>query len=250
MLLRRLAAVGREVFAVLECNTAFLGRVQDNIHSSLTMQEYFAHVIRAEQQVFGNLSFLPGNVRSLSLRMGDLSLIDVRVLGEAFASDIFVVFGSSYIRGDLCDRLVERRALNIHMGVSPYYRGSSCNFWAMYDKRPELVGATIHLLGRGLDSGPMLFHALPAAERVHPFVFGMKAVDAAQKALCAKIASGEIFDAPAVPQESSKEIRYTRNADFTDMVAREYLDRLPSPEQMFEAVSVRPNELYRFPVCE
>ena len=46
------------------------------------------------------------------------------------------------------------------MGVSPYYRGNDCNFWALYDDNPHLVGATIHMLTKGLDSGPMLYHAM------------------------------------------------------------------------------------------
>ena len=46
------------------------------------------------------------------------------------------------------------------MGISPYYRGTDCNFWAMYDNNPHLVGSTIHLLTKGLDSGPILYHAL------------------------------------------------------------------------------------------
>ena len=47
------------------------------------------------------------------------------------------------------------------MGVSPYYRGTSCNFWAIYDDNPSYVGSTIHLLSKGLDSGDILFHCIP-----------------------------------------------------------------------------------------
>ena len=46
------------------------------------------------------------------------------------------------------------------MGVSPYYRGTDCNFWALYDGNPHLVGSTIHYLSKGLDNGPMLYHTL------------------------------------------------------------------------------------------
>ena len=55
---------------------------------------------------------------------------------------------------------IKNKTLNIHMGISPYYRGTDCNFWALYDNNPHLVGATIHLLSKGLDSGAMLYHAL------------------------------------------------------------------------------------------
>jgi len=43
------------------------------------------------------------------------------------------------------------------MGISPYYRGNDCNFWALNDNNPHLVGSTIHLLSKGLDNG---FHVV------------------------------------------------------------------------------------------
>ena len=51
--------------------------------------------------------------------------------------------------------------------------------------------------------------------------------------------TGEIESPEPVPQDKSLQIRYTRNADFTDAVANEYLDRLPSPEQVRVALETR-----------
>jgi hypothetical protein len=164
-LIERLSGVADRVFAVQECTTVFPGVTGDFYRKSEVMQRYFSRVIAAEGEVFGRPRFLPGNVRSLVLKMGDLNGVEMDVFGEALKADVFVVFGASYIKGRLVEHLVERRAVNIHMGISPEYRGSSCNFWALYDGRPELVGATIHLLSKGLDSGPMLCHALPRPER-------------------------------------------------------------------------------------
>jgi methionyl-tRNA formyltransferase len=125
------------------------------------------------------------------------------------------------------------------MGVSPYYRGSSTNFWALYDGRPDYVGATIHLLTAGLDSGPMLFHAFPPTEAADPFVLGMKAVRSAHAALVEAIRTGEAAELEPVPQDKRVELRYTRNADFTDAVAQEYLDRLPAPEVVKAGLEAR-----------
>jgi hypothetical protein len=238
-LIERLATIADEVFAVQECNTIAPGEVEDFFRKSDVMREYFSRVIAAEKDIFGEPRFLPRNVRSLPIKMGDLNRLSTGQLGDALRSDVFVVFGATYIKPPLVDLLVERRALNIHMGVSPYYRGSSTNFWAMYDRRPEYVGATIHLLSRGLDSGPMLFHALPRAEEVDAFALGMQAVKAAQLGLCERIADGSIFDLEPIEQDKSREIRYTRNADFTDAVAREYLDRLPTPQQIKDSLQRR-----------
>ena len=247
-LIEALATIADEVFAVQECNTVFPGRVQDFFHKSPTMQDYFSRVTVAEEEVFGTPRFPPANVRSLPVKMGDVSMLDVSVLEDALRADMIVVFGASYVKGVLCDRLVDRRAINIHMGVSPYYRGSSTNFWAMYDRRPQFVVATIHRLSKGLDSGPMLFHALPAPAAVDPFVFGMRAVKAAHLSLVRHLRERTLSDLQPVPQDRTAELRYTRNADFTDEVAGEYLNRLPGKDEILGAAHRRDLSIYLRPV--
>lgn len=231
-LIRALSKICSRVFAVQECNTVFPGEVKDFFDNSPVMQTYFNKVRESEQKIFGSVSFLTDNVEHLALKSGDLNRLSREILAPALSSDVYIVFGASYIKGWLVDYLIERKAINIHMGVSPYYRGSSCNFWAAYDGHPELVGATIHLLGKGLDSGDMLYHALPKPEFIQPFDLGMKAVKAAQESLTERISTGEIFDYKSVVQDAKKEYRYTRNKDFNDSVAEEYLNNLPTPEEI------------------
>jgi methionyl-tRNA formyltransferase len=208
------------------------------------MQGYFSRVIEAEQIVFGVPRFLPANVRQLALRMEDVSLAAVDLLERALSADHIIVFCASYIKGALVDRLIDRGALNIHMGISPYYRGSSCNFWALYDGNPDLVGATIHLISKGFDSGSMLYHARPKAEPTDPFLLGMRAVEDAQDSLIARIASGEIDRLPRVVQNKAEEIRYTRNAEFTDAVAAEYLQRGLSVAEIGKMLSHAPDRSF------
>ena len=149
------------VFLVSEVNTVFPGQVNDFYKKSEIMQTYFQNVIQSERNIFGDISFMPHNVRNLSIKSGDLNKLSRKQLSDALQSDVYVVFGASYIKGWLIDFLIEHRAINIHMGLSPYYRGSSCNFWALFDNNPSYVGATIHLLSKGLDSGDMLFPLCP-----------------------------------------------------------------------------------------
>ena len=239
-LIESLADIADEVYAVQECNTVFPGKVDDFFRKSEVMQEYFSRVIAAEEKVFGGVRFSPPNVQSLAIKTGDLSSISFERLAPALSSDVFVVFGASYIKGPLADFLVEKGAFNIHMGVSPFYRGSSCNFWALYDDHPDLVGATIHMLSHGLDSGAMLFHSLPEREATDPFVFSMNAVREAHRALTDGIKSGQIFNLNPVSQDRTKEIRYSRNADFTDEVAREYLERNLGPSELCARLKASP----------
>jgi folate-dependent phosphoribosylglycinamide formyltransferase PurN len=238
-LIEGLASISDEVFAVQECNTVFPGLVEDFFKRSDIMQEYFAHVIESERSIFGYPRFLPANVQSLSLKSGDLNKLDMEILLPALQSDYYVVFGSSFIKGKLIEFLVNKQAINIHMGLSPFYRGSSCNFWALYDKKPDYVGATIHLLSKGLDSGAMLFHALPKEQEVDPFLLGMLAVKSAHEGVLKAFKTGEILKMDAVPQNKNLEIRYTRNKDFNDEVASDYLKNSPTKKEIYKSLKKR-----------
>ena len=246
-LIEGLADLADVLYACMEVNTLFPGRVEDFYKRSEVMQAYFARVIDAERAEFGDPRFLPENVRALPMKMGDLNMLEPTWLRQAMDSELFIVFGASFIRMPLIDPLVERRALNLHMGTSPYYRGTACNFWALYDGKPDYVGATVHLLTRGLDSGPMLCHALPGpqdAKGLDGFALGMRAVRVGIDGLVSLVRDSCWRHLEAVPQERSMEIRYTRNRDFTDQVAAEYLSNVPSAEAI--EVAVRNRDSSRF----
>jgi methionyl-tRNA formyltransferase len=225
-LAKQLSDISDNLYFISEVTTVFPGKINDFYKKSEVMERYFTHVIEAEQKIFGDIGFLPSNVKMLSLKSGDLNLVSNTQFSTALNSDVFVVFGASYIKGWLIDFLIEKEALNIHMGISPYYRGSSCNFWALYDNNPSYVGATIHMLSKGLDSGDILFHCVPKFTVGDTgFDFTMRSVAAAHAGLTEGIASTNFLKLPRVPQTKEMEIRYTRNHDFTDQIAKIFLNR-------------------------
>ena len=248
MLTLTLAQKSEKVYAIQEVTTIFPGLINDFYKKSDVMHDYFSRVILSERKVFGPVDFMPSNVIQMALKMGDLNNVDLKNFGEALNSDVFVVFGSSYIKGELVDFLVSKGCFNIHMGASPYYRGTATNFWPLYDDKPEFVGATIHLLTKGLDSGPILFHALPRDEAICPFDLGMKAVKVAHEGLANRIESGEIFKLEPLKQDRSKEIKYTRKADFNDEIASHYLINLPKSDKIGEKLSKRNLDLFYKPL--
>ena len=95
------------------------------------------------------------------------------------------------------------------MGISPYYRGTDCNFWALYDNNPHLVGSTIHMLTKGLDNGPILYHAL-SNHRKDPFDYTMSTVKSAFHSLAERIKDESIFKIKPVIQKIDKQIRYSK----------------------------------------
>ena len=81
-------------------------------------------------------------------------------LMAAARPDVVLVFGTGILREPLLSAF-DGRIINIHLGLSPYYRGAGTNFWPLVNGEPEYVGATIHYLDAGIDTGPMLAHARP-----------------------------------------------------------------------------------------
>jgi folate-dependent phosphoribosylglycinamide formyltransferase PurN len=78
--------------------------------------------------------------------------------------DLLVAYGCSLIKDPLLSEY-EGRFLNVHLGLSPYYRGTGTNFWPLVNGEPEYVGATFMHIDQGVDTGEII-HQLRA--RVHP----------------------------------------------------------------------------------
>jgi methionyl-tRNA formyltransferase len=69
--------------------------------------------------------------------------------------DIIVVNGTRIIS----KKILQTTAavfVNMHVGITPYYRGSHGGYWALYNKDVENFGTTIHLIDAGIDTGAVI----------------------------------------------------------------------------------------------
>ena len=64
-------------------------------------------------------------------------------------------YGCSIIQEPLLS-VFDGRFVNVHLGLSPYYRGSGTNFWPLVNKEPEFVGATFMHIDSGIDTGEII----------------------------------------------------------------------------------------------
>jgi hypothetical protein len=114
--------------------------------------------------------------------------------------DTIGVFGTNLIKPPLLGRW-PGRMINMHLGLSPYYRGTATNFYPLLNEEPEYVGATIHLLDPGIDSGPICRHARPVIVADDgPHTIGCKAIIAGIEAFVAVLNELERGTLKAVPQ--------------------------------------------------
>ena len=141
--------------------------------------EHFAERSRQEEIFFGNDGdFVMTGPRCAVRHLAPGTLNSPRTLRflESAAVDTVVVYGTNLIRPPLLDHWPSRM-INLHLGLSPYYRGTATNFYPLLNEEPEYVGATIHLLDAGIDSGAILRHARPeiVADDL-PHTIGCKAI--------------------------------------------------------------------------
>ena len=221
-----LSEISQELFVVQECGTIFPGEIPGHYPKSDIMKKYFEKVYNAQHFFFGNayINNKSKNVKVIPMLLGDINKCKLNFLSDFLNSDIYIVFGSSYIKGDLVNFLVKKKAINIHMGVSPYYRGCDCNFWALNDENPHLVGSTIHLLSKGLDSGPLLYHAMSKIKS-DPFKYTMSTVKSAFHSIVERISDNSIFKIKPLDQNKKKELRYSKKIDFDEKVINEFFSK-------------------------
>ena len=221
-LVNKLATVANAVHAVIESSPPSVNAPP----KSPVMTEYFSRVQQAEDHIFGSSITLDSRVNTQLIAPGQLNQLTPQQLQAALETDYVVVFGSSYIKGWLADALIAKNAVNLHMGISPQYRGSACNFWALFDNNPQFVGATIHRLAKSLDTGSVIQHVRPEFTGQNLFHFSMQAVATGHDALAALILNNKLQSVIPEPQDQQLEIRYSKNADFTDEIAASFLKRV------------------------
>jgi folate-dependent phosphoribosylglycinamide formyltransferase PurN len=73
--------------------------------------------------------------------------------------EIIVVMGTCMIGRKIISSAPH--VLNIHTGLSPYYRGGNTNLWPIIENDYGFFGVTIHEMSLGIDSGDIIYTAQP-----------------------------------------------------------------------------------------
>ena len=89
------------------------------------------------------------------LEVENINTDEVRDFIRLKAPQLVVVSGAPLLK-KLIIEAVEGRIINLHPGYAPEYRGRYGAYWPVYYKEPELVGATVHFVDTGIDTGKIL----------------------------------------------------------------------------------------------
>ncbi|MBC8495280.1 hypothetical protein H8D36_03950, partial [archaeon] len=148
------------------------------------IKQHFAGRGENEKKYFAEQSILDISIpNELQVGTGGSNSPEVFEWINQLNPDIIQLFGSSIIKDHILDKY-SNRVVNIHLGLSPYYRGSGTNFWPLVHKKVECVGATIHLAVKDVDAGGVLHQVRPNGEAADtPHDIGNKTIIAGIQAI-------------------------------------------------------------------
>ncbi|MDD5327105.1 MAG: polysaccharide deacetylase family protein [Phycisphaerae bacterium] len=69
--------------------------------------------------------------------------------------DLILIFGGKILKGAWIDG-AKFGSINLHYGILPYYRSGHSTQFALYHEAYERIGATIHYIDKGVDTGPII----------------------------------------------------------------------------------------------
>jgi methionyl-tRNA formyltransferase len=78
--------------------------------------------------------------------------------------DVVFIFGVNLLKEPVFS-LLPRDKVNMHLGLSPWYRGSATLFWPFYNLEPQYAGATFHQVVVEADAGAILHQCVPELAR-------------------------------------------------------------------------------------
>lgn len=131
------------------------------VEEESTVMEHKKRIKESEEKYFGQYEKF--NLPEENILALDFGQINSELAFKWIADrqpDYIILYGTDIIRPPLLSHF-ENKIINMHLGLSPYYRGSATNFWALAEGEPEGVGATIHLAVQKVDAGSILAQVRP-----------------------------------------------------------------------------------------
>lgn len=131
-------------------------------HDAELFNRHFRERQRVEDATFGTI--VPSDVfaddSTMTIAPNELNSPATAAFVTAARADACVVFGPDLIKTPVLECLPEF-TVNLHLGLSPWYRGSATLFWPFYFMQPQMAGVTIHHLVKAADAGGIIAQSRP-----------------------------------------------------------------------------------------
>jgi methionyl-tRNA formyltransferase len=132
------------------------------IKESSIIEEHFKRLSLTEKEFFQD-EVDNSSLNDIEIKNINKSQInDEKVISwaKSLKPDIIFLFGTGILKDGWFDNF-PNKIINLHLGLSPYYRGSATLFWPFVHDELECVGVTIHIAAKKVDAGDIIYRIKP-----------------------------------------------------------------------------------------
>jgi folate-dependent phosphoribosylglycinamide formyltransferase PurN len=134
-----------------------------SIEDSKFLKNHFFEREKNEIKHFGRSEGFNNNFKLIKVNHGQINSDYVFDQLKSINPKRIILFGTSIIKSPIID-FFSGKIINLHLGLSPYYKGSATNLFPIKYKELECIGATIHIATSKVDEGPILHQLRPDLE--------------------------------------------------------------------------------------
>ncbi len=145
---------GEGIYGVRE--ELFMKKFHERYSAGFRRHRALREYLRAD---FDAVEEKPGT-RYLDVKCGEINSEEFAAYMTSLGPDIIAVLGSSVIKPGIIS-VPSVAVINLHSGLSPYYRGVWSYGWPIVNDEPECIGATVHHVNAGIDTGDIIFQTRP-----------------------------------------------------------------------------------------
>ena len=135
-------------------------------HDQALYSKHFQSRFEVETRIYGKPS--PEDVFGKAvihyLLPEELNTERVANLVTDFNADFCFVFGTNLILDPVIGCLPKDK-INLHLGLSPQFKGGATLFWPFYMLKPQYCGVTFHQITESADAGEIIHQSVPLLER-------------------------------------------------------------------------------------
>lgn len=221
-----IGAAANETLIISECRKHDTAEIENLDTTTPLAAQNFKDRYETELKFFeGHDSFRYPTVPVLTK---EASLPAVADIVRRYKPEAVFVFGASILKESIMSLFPLNKTVNMHLGLSPYYRGSGTNFWPFVNNELQYVGATLLHLDPGIDKGDIIAHIRPeieANDTLH--IIGNKVIREGTLALVKLLKlMEEGKELPRTPQWPVEDGRYYETKHVTEEIMAQYLKNM------------------------
>ncbi len=135
-------------------------------HDKKLFTKHFANRNKIEVDTYGHLNAeqVYKNCNTIFINPSELNSQKIAKKVKQFNADFCFIFGSNLILDPVIENLPQNK-INLHLGLSPWYKGAATLYWPFYNLKPQYCGVTFHQISKQADGGEIIHQSVPVLKK-------------------------------------------------------------------------------------